>query len=301
MITVSSKGGRHSPIGVKKDAAAAWGFMVPYLAVFLMFRLGPVLGGLLSSFTSWNLIGSPKFVGIGNYVAILKDPFFWTALRNSLYFMVLSAPPLIIVGLALAVLLNKPLRGREAARTAVFAPFAVMSTVVGVIWNWMYDKNFGILNYYLSFLHIGPFAWLTDQSTAMIAVAMTTLWWTVGYNMVLFLAGLQDIPEELYAAARVDGAGSWAAFRFVTLPLLAPTTFVVVMLTLINAVQVFDQVYVMTGGGPGVSTLTLVQYMYSQAFQNYNIGYGSAIAYVTFLVLLALAGVQQLLMRREVD
>jgi len=284
----------------KAESFAGWGFMLPYLILFILFRFGPIIEGLFFSLTRWNLIGRPTFVRFQNYTSLLKDSFFLISLRNSLYFVVLVAPALIIIGLALAILVNNPsLKGRRINRTLIFAPYAVMSTVVGVIWNWIYDKNFGILNYYLGFLRIGPIAWLTEESIAMVAVAITTLWWTVGYNMILFLAGLQEIPTELYEAALVDGAGSWNTFKKITLPLLRPTTYIVITLTLINTFQVFDQIYVMTGGGPGTSTLTLIQYMYFQAFQNYNLGYGAAIAYATFIILLALTGILQIFMKRE--
>lgn len=275
-------------------------FLLPYLLVFLAFRFGPSIAGLGISFTTWHIIGSPKWVGLQNYKLLLHDRMFWTGLKNTLYFLLLSVPGQVLLALALALLLNQRLRGRAIVRTIVFAPYAVMSTVVGVIWNWMYDSNFGLVNDWLVKLGLHRVYWLTEERSAMPAIAIATLWWLVGFNMVLFLAGLQDIPEELYEAARIDGGEGWQLFRYVTWPLLAPTTFVVVMLTAINAFQVFDQVYVMTGGGPGTSTLTLVQYLYIQGFEHFNLGYASAVGVVVFLVLIGFAWLQFRTVRREV-
>lgn len=274
-------------------------FLLPYVTVFVLFRLGPGLAGLFTSLTKWQIIGAPQFIGIDNYSTLFQDKMFFTALKNTLYFLALSAPTMIVLGLAFAILLNQPLKGKVLARTVIFAPYVIMSTVVGIIWNWIYDNNVGLLNYVLHFFGIAKVAWLTDAGMAIIAIAITTVWWLVGYNMILFLAGLQEIPEELYEAAFVDGAGSWRRFTSITLPLLQPTMFVVVMMTVINCVQVFDQVYVMTGGGPGTSTLTIVQYLYFQAFQNFNLGYGSAIGVIVFLVLVVFAIIQGMAMRAK--
>jgi multiple sugar transport system permease protein len=275
-------------------------FLLPYLAVFVLFRLGPVVAGFLTSLTSWNIVGAPRFVGLANYAALARDPLFYTSLRNTFYFMVLTAPALIVLGFALAVLLNRPLAGRGVARVLIFAPYAMMSAVVGILWNWILDSNFGLLNYYLSKMHLGPIPWLSSEAAAMPAIALTTVWWTVGYNMVIFLAGLQDIPPQLEESARIDGAGAWDVLRHVIVPLVRPTTFVVVMLTIINTFQVFDQVYVMTGGGPGTATLTLVQYLFFQAFQTFKLGYGSAIAYVTSALLLAMSWLERRLLPSDV-
>ena len=271
-------------------------FVLPYLIVFVLFRFGPAVVGFFISLTNWKIIGSPSPVGFSNYQTLVTDPQFLTSLENTLYFMLLTAPLLVLLGLALALLVDQQLHGRVIARTAIFMPYVVMSTVVGVIWLWILNKESGILNYYLSLIGIHPLAWLTDSNTAMPAVAIATLWWTVGFNMIIFLAGLQDVPQELEDAARVDGAGEFAVFRHITLPLLAPATFIVVMLTLINTFQVFDQIYVMTGGGPSLATLTIIQYLYYQAFEFYKLGYGSAVAYVALAVLIVLAVIQQRLL-----
>lgn len=278
---------------------ASYLFILPYLIAFILFRLGPAIVGFLISLTNWNLLGDASFVGLKNYMTLASDPQFRTSLINTVYFMVLTAPPLVLLGLLLALLVDQRVHGRVLARTAIFMPYVVMSTVVGVIWLWVFNKESGILNYYLSLVGIRPLAWLTNTDTAMPGVAIATLWWTVGFNMIIFLAGLQDVPQELEDAARVDGANELGVFRHVTLPLLAPATFVVVMLTLINTFQVFDQIYVMTGGGPSLATLTVIQYLYNQAFEARLLGYGSAVAYIALGVLIVLALIQRRLLPEE--
>ncbi len=278
---------------LRRSAFTPFLFLLPYLIVFLLFRFGPTLAGFVISLLKWNIIGTPKFAGVSNYTALARDPQFALSLANTGYFMLLTAPALVILGLLLALLLNGRLFGRTAARTIIFTPYVVMSTVVGVIWLWIYNTDVGVLNYYLSLIGIGKIAWLADTKAAMPAVSIATLWWMVGFNMIIYLAGLQDIPVELEEAARVDGATEFGVLRWITLPLLAPTTFIVVMLTLINTVQVFDQIYVMTGGGPSLSTLTVIMDLYYQAFTYYKLGYGSAIAYVVLVILVILALIQR--------
>lgn len=284
----------------ERQAAIRFLFLLPYLVVFVLFRFGPIVGGWLISLMRWSLLGSPSWIGTANYRVLWRDSLFWESVKNTLAFTAMAAPVLILGGLALALLLDQPLRARHIARVLIFAPYAIMSAVVGVLWNWLYDTNFGIINYYLRLVGIQRVAWLTDERVALAAIVLTTCWWTVGYNMVIFLAGLQEIPTDLQEAAIIDGATFWQRFRRITWPLLAPTTYAVVILTLINTGQVFDQIYVMTAGGPGTATLTLVQYMYYQAFTTYNLGYGAAIAYATFALLLLVTLVVQRLFRREV-
>jgi multiple sugar transport system permease protein len=273
-------------------------FLLPYLLFFVVFRLGPSVAGLAVSFTNWAAVGTPEWVGLSNYQAMMRDPRLLDAVKNTVFFTVLTVPLLVVLGLALALFLNQRRRGRGVGRVVVFAPYVIMSTVVGVLWTWLLEKDFGLINVYLSQLGFPTIPWLVDAGTAMYGIVLTTVWWTVGYNMVLFLAGLQDIPQELYEAARIDGASGWQLFRHITLPLLAPTTFLVLMLTIINSFQVFDQVFVMTSGGPGTSTLTLVQYIYTTAFQFRKFGYGSAIAVLLFVILVVFALVQTCAYRR---
>jgi multiple sugar transport system permease protein len=252
------------------------------------------------SFTEWTIVGSPKFVGLENFQNMLTDQRFLTALKNTVFFVGLTVPALVILGLLIAIFLNQDLRGKALGRVAIFTPYVLMSTVVGVIWTWLLEKDFGLINVYLGKLGIPGPPWLVDPDTAMFGIIIATVWWTVGFNTVLFLAGLQDIPEEYYEAAQIDGANSLQIFFLITIPLLSPTIFMVILLSIINSFQVFDQVYVMTSGGPGMATLTLVQYIYTAAFQFRKMGYGAAVASVLFAILIIFALLQIRLYRRGV-
>mgnify|MGYP001104369132 CR=1 FL=1 len=290
---------QQKPRSLRGNPIVPYLFVLPYLVVFLFFRLGPSIAGFFISLTDWKMIGSPKWIGLANYESLLVDPQFHTSLINTFYFMLLTAPPLVFFGLLLALLVDQHLHGRVIARTAIFLPYIVMSTVTGVIWLWVFNQHSGVLNYYLGLLGIRPIPWLASTTWAMPAVSIATIWWTVGFNMIIFLAGLQDVPQELEEAARVDGASEWSVFCHVTLPLLAPATFVVVLLTLINTFQAFDQIYVMTGGGPSLATLTVIQYLYYEAFSHFRLGYGSAVAYVVLAVLVVFALIQRRLLPEE--
>ncbi len=281
------------PHSHKRILWIAYLFLVPYLVVFILFRFGPTLAGFGISLLNWNILGKPHYIGLNNYIGLASDSQFFQSITNTLYFVLLTAPALVVFGLLLALLVNQNLHGRNLARTVIFTPYVVMSTVVGVIWLWIFNNQTGILNFYLGFLGIHSVPWLSSTNFAMPAVSIATLWWSMGFNMIIYLAGLQDIPQELEEAARVDGATELAIFRWITLPLLAPTTYVVTLLTLINTVQVFDQIYVMTGGGPGLATLTMIQYLYYQAFSYFRLGYGSAVAYAVLLILVLLAVLQR--------
>lgn len=273
----------------RRTSLTPYYFILPYLVFFVMFRFAPSMAGLGIAFTDWQATSTPNFVELSNFRLMERDRRLGEAFNNTVFFTAVTVPALIILSLALAIFLNQPRRGRGFGRVAVFIPYVIMSTVVGVLWTWILDKDFGLMNTYLGVFGIRQIPWLVSEGTAMYGIIITTIWWTVGYNMILFLAGLQDIPRELYEAARIDGARAWGIFRFVTMPLLAPTTFLVLMLTIINSFQVFDQVYVMTSGGPGTATLTLVQYIYTTSFQFHRFGYGSAVALILFAILLVVA------------
>jgi multiple sugar transport system permease protein len=274
------------------DALTAYLFLAPYLVIFLAFLLLPALAAVVVSFTRWGILGMPRWLGLQNYRTILTDAMFWKAFRNTLYFTLLTVPPLVAGGLGLAVLFNQPLRGRVLARTVVFMPYAIMVTVVGMLWSWMFNSNFGLVNFYIRALGLPKVAWLTDAVWAMPAVALSTVWWQIGTNMVIYLAGLQEIPAELYEAARVDGAGSWNALLHITVPGLYLMHVFVVPLSVIASLRAFGQILVMTHGGPFGQTYTLVQHLYATGWVNFRMGEASAVGVVLLLLTLLFTIVQ---------
>jgi multiple sugar transport system permease protein len=283
----------------KKGKIAFW-FLLPFLIVFILFRLGPSIAGIFIGFTQWDFTGGVKFAGIANFQNLLKDGYFGISVKNTLCFLLITVPSLVILGLLFAALLNKKIKGRNLGRTIIFSPYVIMPAAVGIIWNWIFDNNFGIFNYYLGIIGIKPIEWLTSGKWALFSVSIVTVWSLVGYNMILYLAGLQGINNELYEAAKIDGANGFQTFIKLTVPMLRPVTSIIITLTLINTVQIFDQIYVMTGGGPGTATLTMVQYMYNEAFQNFNLGYGSAIGFMILLFLIILVTIQSKFLKSEV-
>lgn len=246
----------------------------------------PAVWGVYISFTQWDILGSPNWVGLANYRKILADPLFLKSVANTFVFMLMTVIPLVGVGLGLALLLNQKLRGTALVRTLVFMPYVVTVSVVGILWVWLYNRNIGLINYYLGLLGFGKIDWLGDSNTALLSVAVATVWWTINVNMIIYLAGLQDIPKDLYEAAQLDGASPVQQFRFVTLPLLLPVNAFVLPLTVIGAWRVFGQVFVMTRGGPEASTYVIAQYIYLTAFQNFEMGPASAAAVILLLITL---------------
>jgi multiple sugar transport system permease protein len=256
-----------------------YAFAIPFLIVYGLFTLWPIISGLRMSVSNVSLLGgSSPFVGFQNYSQALHDPDFWAALWHSVEFTIMTTPPLVVLGLALALLANRAMPGRSVFRMAIFAPFVLPVTVVALLWIWLYEPSLGLVN-----------SWLTDTRTAMPAVAITTIWWTLGFNFLLYLAGLQAIPREYYEASAVDGANAWHQLWHVTIPLLKRTTVIVLILQVLASLKVFGQIYVMTTGGPDFSTRSEVEYVYEQGFTAYHLGYASAISFLFFIVLLAVS------------
>lgn len=274
-------------------------FLLPYMIIFVIFRLGPSVAGLFIGFMKWNLAGVPSFAGLSNFKRLFGDTYFKISLINTFKFFILTLPPLIILSLLLAILLNQKMRFKSVGRVVSIIPYVLIPAVVGIMWTWMYDNNFGILNYYLKKMGLGGVRWLTDEKVALISVAVVVIWTYLGYNMVLFLAGLQGISRDLYEAAAIDGATGVQSFFKITLPMLKPVATMVITLTLVNTVQLFDQIYTMTAGGPGTSTLTMVQYLYTTAFQNYDLGYGSAIEMAILVILIVLIRIENALLKTK--
>jgi multiple sugar transport system permease protein len=269
-------------------------FVAPALLVIFIFFFVPVAAAFLLSFTDFDIyaLGNLeylRFVGFGNYLRLIQDPLFWIALRNTLYFVLIGGPLSIGVSLGAALLLNSKLvRFKGVFRSALFIPVVTTLVAVAVVWRYLYHPRYGLLNYGLGLIGgIGPIDWLGDPTWAMPAIILMAVWKNFGFNMIIFIASLQSIPQHLYEAARIDGADAWRQFRHVTLPLLGPTFIFVTLITLIGYFQLFAEPYVMTQGGPAHSTLSIVLFMYEQGFRWWDLGYAAAVAFVLFLIILA--------------
>jgi multiple sugar transport system permease protein len=279
-------------------------FLGPALVAIGMFFFVPVLAAFALSFTDFDIyaLGSfefARFVGFKNYGQLLTDPLFWKAFRNTLEFLLIGGPLSIGVSLGAALMIqSKLVRWKGFFRTAYFTPVVTTLVAVAVIWRFIYHPRFGLLNYLLSLIGIGGIDWLGDQHWAMPAIILMAVWKNFGYNMVIFIAGLQNIPAELYEAASIDGAGRLQQLRTITVPLLAPTTVYISILTMIGYFQLFSEPYVMTQGGPLNSTLSIVLLMYQQGFRWWNMGYSAALAFVLFAFILAGSVLQSRVQKR---
>ena len=274
-------------------------FLGPSLLGFLVFIAFPILYSLVISFTDWNLLNPMKFIGIDNYASLLRDKNFWAALRNTGTFIIGYLPSVMILGLAIAILLNSKIKLKTFFRGIYFLPVVTSWVAVSLVWKWLLNGQYGLLNYFLSLIGIHGPSWLTDPRTAMFAIIITSVWKDIGFIMVLYLGGLQAISPSLYEAADIDGASQWRQFWHVTLPGLRPTTFFVLMISLINSFQVFDQVNIMTGGGPGNATTVMVQNIYNSAFNFFEMGRASAMSWLLFLIIFAVSLVQMFGERRH--
>lgn len=267
------------------------GFALPYLVLFSVFLLYPLLRGLHMSMFAWNPFApsESEFILFDNYIRMFEDAVFWTALKNTVYFVVLTVPTLVVLGLGLALGVNRGLKGNWFLQLIFFSPYLLTVSVASLIWAEMFNSEYGIVTYYTQLLFGSAPNWLNNPEFAMPAVAITSIWWTVGFNFVILLAARQSVPEELYEAARLDGANIWQAFRLVTVPQMRNSLLFVVIVQFIASFQIFGQVYVMTQGGPGRTTTTIVLYMYRAAFQNQELGYAAAIGYFLFAVLVVIS------------
>ncbi len=286
----------------RKKVLVGLAFLLPNFIGFLIFTLLPVISSLALSFFGWDLINPPQFAGFSNFAELFRnDPLFWKVMGNTALYTVMTVPGTLVMALILALLVNQKLRGRIVYRFIYFLPVVTSSVAVALVWNWMYNPDFGLVNSFLSLFGIPQVNWLTDPNTAMFAISLVSIWSGAGYNMVLYLAGLQDIPQQLYEACELDGAGAFQKFFSVTLPLLTPTTFFVLVMSLIGSFQVFDLVYMMTGGGPNNATRTIVSYIYDNAFRFFKMGYASAMAWVLFVIIFLLTLLQFRMQKRWVE
>ena len=290
---------------MNRQQLAAWAFIAPALAVIALFFVVPVVAALLLSLTDFDLyaladLRNLRFAGLDNYVHVLSMPLFWRAFGNTSYFVVIGVPLSIAVSLACAVLLQSKLaRFKPFVRTALFAPVVTTLVAVALIWRYLFHVRYGWVNHLLSQVGILPIDWLGDPDWSMPTIILFAVWKNFGGNMIIFIAALQAIPEDLYEAARLDAAGPWAQFRHITLPSIAPTLLLVSILTIAGYFQLFAEPYVMTRGGPLQSTVSLLYLMYEEGFRWWNLGVASAVAFVLFIVIVVVTRVLLFATRAE--
>lgn len=274
----------------------AWIFILPALLGTLIFIIIPVLCSFGLSFAKWDLLTPIQYVGLSNYTDLFKENLFWKILCNTLVFALSVSVLGVIIPLVLASILNNKIRGCELFKSSYFLPFITPMVVVGIVWAWIFDPNIGLLNQFLH-IHIN---WLYDSKFAMPALIIVSVWKLIGYNMIIFLSGFSSVSQSLFESAKIDGANSYQIFKNITIPLLSPTIFFVVIVTAISSFQVFDLIYLMTEGGPFDSTNVLVYAIYKNAFEYFNVGKASAIAYVLFVIILVLTLIQWKLRKKLV-
>jgi multiple sugar transport system permease protein len=285
----------------ERQGLPAAGFLAPFLVLYLLFIIGPALYGLLMSFFNTSLVrpGLGSFAGLSNYAEALQSNDFWSSLWHTVWFTILTTIPLIALSFVLALLADRVKHGRWFFRLAFFAPYILPSAVVALIWIFIYTPGLGLLETGLGQIGITAPNWLGAPNWAMPSLAVTTIWWTVGFNFVLYLAGLQEIPRDLYEASSMDGASPWQQIRRITIPLLARTTTLVAVLQVIASLKVFDQMYIMTSGGPNFATRSILELVYDEGFTNFRTGYAAALSMLFFIVVLAVSAVWFALVRRQ--
>ena len=276
-----------------KATLNAYLYLAPTLLGLLIFSAGAIIASFFISFTNWQLVLPPVWVGLRNYTTLFQMPEFWKVLGNTVYYTVGYVPLAVTLPLLMAILVNQKLRGITFFRTTYFLPVVTSGVAIALVWGWMYNPSFGVINYLLETLFgiEGP-RWLADPKWAMPSLIIIGVWHSLGYNMVIYLAGLQGIPQELYEAARIDGASPLRIFWHITVPLITPTAFFILVLSIIGSFQVWTITYLLTQGGPANSTLTLSYYIYQQGFEWFHMGFAAALAYVLFAIVFAVTMVQ---------
>jgi ABC transporter, permease protein len=264
-------------------------FCLPFMIVFALFLLFPMLFGLFIGFFDWDILSTRTWTGFGNYVKLFKDATFYSSLGHTLVFVLVSTPLMLVTGFLMALLVTSRSPLKDAAENIFFLPYILSITVIGTLWAWLLQKNYGIVNQFIKLFGGEPVGWLTDTKYAMTSIIATTVWWTAGFNMILFSAGIKQISSEIYDAVKIDGANYVQTVFHITLPLVRPTTALCLILQIIASFNIFGQVYVMTGGGPHGSTRVLVQYIYETGFKYFKMGYSSAMAYVLFFIILIIS------------
>lgn len=307
-----------------KQTLIGFAYLTPALIVLLSFRIIPILFSVRISLYDWGMAGARAFVGLNNYLQVLKDPVFYTSLLNTFWYALFTVPTMIFLSLVIAVLLNQKIKGLGFYRTLYYLPVVTSIVAVSIVWKWLFNPERGLLNYLLSLINVSPIRWLEDPrgifsiifnamgiqipsvlsgpSVALCSLIIMSIWKGLGYNIVIFLAGLQNIPTQYYEAAKIDGAGPFRLFRNITWPLLSPTTFYILIMSTIVAFEAFAQVWIMTSppGGPLGTTKVVMYYFYEQSFELWRLGYGAAIAFIAFLIILALTILQRTVLEKRV-
>ncbi|SEF18839.1 carbohydrate ABC transporter permease [Jiangella alba] len=279
-----------------RGAIIAYAFIAPYVVLFLAFRIGPAIFGTFLSLAEYGLAGDITFVGLDNFARLFDDPIFWNALKVTVLYTVIAIPLTVAISIGMAVLCNRTLRGMSAYRAVFFLPVVTSSVMSGIVWVWILGEE-GPLNWLLTSVGLPAVPWLNHDIVVLVSLAAVSAWTHFGYDMLILLAGMLAIPSEYYEAAEVDGANAWDRFRHITLPLLKPALFFVIVLEIIRSFQVFDTIYVMTGGGPVRSSYSLTFMIYDQGFGYFEFGYASAAGVVLLVITLAVSLVQRRLMR----
>ena len=283
----------------RREQLVSWAFLAPFHIAFALFLVWPIIHGIVLSFTDASLTGAGGgFVGFANYAEALSDPVMWRSLWNTIWFTLLSTVPLVAIALLMAALVDRGLPGQWLWRLSFFMPYLLASTVISQIWVWIFNPQIGAANNILKALGLEPLAWLQNPETNMLSIVIATVWWTVGFNFLLYLAAMQNIPPQQYEAASLDGAGAWWQFWSITLPQLGPATVLILLLQILASLKLFDQAYQMLGGVASDTTRSIVQYIYEAGFVSYRFGYSAAISYV-FFALNVIVGVAQALVTRR--
>lgn len=276
-----------------KKIGSAWLFVIPALIPLIVFWIYPILRSIYISFTDWDYM-SPNynFVFFDNFIALFKDQRFYDALWNTVVFTLGTLIPTIVLGLLLALLMQKSFKGSGIIKFILFSPWVTPTVAVSIVWTWIYDPSSGIANAILNFFGLPGLQWIKSSQTAMLAVIIVTVWKSLGYAMIFYLSALEKVPKELYEASGMDGAKSWQRFRDVTIPCISPTTFFLMIITMVNSLQAYDQIQILTQGGPSGSTRTLLYMYYQLGFEEFNMGQATAVAIVLILITVLLSVVQ---------
>lgn len=276
-----------------RKVGSVWLFVLPALIPLIVFWIYPILRSVYISFTDWDYMSPTyNFVFLDNFIALFKDDRFYDALWNTLVFTVGTLVPTIVLGLLLALLMQKAFKGSGIVKFILFSPWITPTVAISIVWTWIYDPDTGIANAVLEFLHLPALQWIKSSETAMLAVIIVTVWKSLGYAMIFYLSALEKVPGELYEASGLDGAKSWQRFRDVTLPCISPTTFFLVIITMVSSLQAYDQIQILTQGGPSGSTRTLLYMYYQLGFEEFNMGQATAVAIVMIILTVFLSTIQ---------